>query len=289
MVSILSGKMPEPENVPGMSSGMCAVLGHVYLNMPWSYLPRHIDMILSNSINVEVGFGAEALAQTPVPDVVKTLGALRERGSRISVHGPFWDLCPGSIDPGIREVSRSRLRSLFKIIEQVLPDQVVCHTGFDPRHHRGMREVWIEHSLSEWSPLVEWAQRLKVPLLLENVWEENPELHVKLFEEIDSPWFGFCLDVGHQNSFSRAPLNEWLDASARYLKEIHLHDNDGSFDLHLPVGEGNIDFDLLFGFLEKNSIEPALTLEPHKVEHLYRSLHNLAEMKSFQGYLSRKH
>lgn len=279
MVSIINGKKIDPENPPEISSGMRAVLGHVYLNMPWSYLPRHRDLILGYGVHVEIGFGAEDLSRIPVSEVVETLGVLREKGARISVHGPFWDLCPGSIDSEIREVSRLRLHSLFEVIERVLPAQVVCHTGFDPRHHRGHREVWIDNSLAIWAPLVEWAQRLKVPLLLENVWEEDPELHLKLFEKIDSPWFGFCLDVGHQNSFSKAPLGEWLAASARYLKELHLHDNDGSFDLHLPVGEGNIDFDLLFGFLDDNSIYPALTLEPHKEEHLYRSLRNLAEME----------
>jgi sugar phosphate isomerase/epimerase len=128
-------------------------------------------------------------------------------------------------------------------------------------------------------------ERLKAPLLLENVWEEDPGLHLKLFERIDSPWFGFCLDIGHQNSFSKTPLEEWLDASARYLKEIHLHDNDGTFDYHLPVGEGNIDLDLLFGFLDANRINPVLTLEPHKEEHLYQSLRNLTKMDSFQNFI----
>jgi sugar phosphate isomerase/epimerase len=277
--------MAEPENPPEIDSGMRGVLRHVYLNMPWTYLPRYRDLVLGNAIHVEIGLGAEELVSVPVSEIMETLQALRGNGSAISMHGPFWDLCPGSTDPGIREVSRLRLCRLFEIVEQVLPAQVVCHTGFDPRHHRGHRELWIENSLAQWEPLVEWAERLKVPLLLENVWEEDPELHRKLFEEIDSPWFGFCLDVGHQHSFSRTPLKEWLDASAPRLREIHLHDNDGSFDLHLPVGEGNIDFDLLFGFLGRRGIAPALTLEPHTEEHLYRSLRNLAEMESFREYL----
>ena len=264
---------------------MRTVLRHVYLNMPWNFLPRYRDLVLANAIHVEIGFGADDLANVPVSEVVESLETLRENGSGISVHGPFWDLCPGSVDPGIREVSRLRLRSLFELVERVLPAQVVCHTGFDPRHHRGHREVWIDNSLREWAPLAEWAQRLKVPLLLENVWEEDPDLHLRLFEKIDSPWVGFCLDVGHQNSFSRAPLGQWLDALAGYLREIHLHDNDGSYDYHLPVGEGNIDFDFLFGFLNGNMMYPALTLEPHKEEHLYRSLGSLADMESFRKHL----
>jgi sugar phosphate isomerase/epimerase len=285
MVSIVNGEKSEPEDSPRISSEMRAVLGHVYINMPWSYFPGYRELVLGNAINVEIGFGAEELERVRLTDIIETVRTLRERGCRISAHGPFWDLCPGSIDPGIREVSRLRLHRLFEIMEAISPAQIVCHTGFDPRHHRGHREIWIDNSLAVWEPLVKWAERLKAPLLLENVWEEDPELHLKLFEKIDSPWFGFCLDIGHQNSFSKTALGEWLDATARYLKEIHLHDNDGSFDYHLPVGEGNVDFDLLFGFLDDNGLNPALTLEPHKEEHLYQSLRNLAEMNSFQHFI----
>ena len=122
---------------------------------------------------------------------------------------------------------------------------------------------------------------LRIPLVLENVWEQDPELHLELLEGIRSPWFGFCLDVGHQNSFSRTTLDKWLQMTWPYLKEVHLHDNDGSFDTHLPVGLGSIDFDCLFGFLSEKKISPLLTMEPHTIEHLYESLAGLAAMGSF--------
>lgn len=265
-----------------------AVLAHVYINMPWNYLDRFRGLVLDNGINIEIGFAAEILDKTPVAEIAGVVETFRSKGCRITVHGPFWDLCTGSIDPEIRKVSRSRLGQLFEVIERILPDRVVCHTGFDPRHHRSHREAWIQNSLAGWEPLVKAAERLQVPLLVENVWEEDPGLHVKLFETIDSPWFGFCLDTGHQNAFSKTPLNAWLDATARFLKEIHLHDNDGSFDFHLPIGDGNIDFDFLFAFLRQREVHPVLTLEPHKEEHLYRSLQRLAQMDSFRAMLERK-
>lgn len=281
MVSFVNEKEPGRKGIETFGA-MRPVLDRVHVNMPWKYLPRYLDLVLENGINVEIGFEAEEMENTPVADIAAAFGLFSERGCRATIHGPFFDLCPGSVDPGIREVSRFRLRRLFEIAERVSPVQIVCHTGFDPRHHRGQKEVWLANSLKAWGPAVERAARVGSPLLLENVWEEDPDLHLRLFEEIDSPWFGFCLDTGHQNAFSRTPLDAWLEATAGRLKEIHLHDNDGSWDDHLPIGEGNIDFDLLFGFLGKNGMRPVLTLEPHKVEHLYQSLNTLAQTGSFR-------
>ena len=110
-------------------------------------------------------------------------------------------------------------------------------------------------------------------------------MHLELLERINSSRLGFCLDLGHQHSFSQNPLEQWLQATWPYLKEVHLHDNDSSFDAHLPVGSGTVDFDKLFGFLIEKRISPLLTVEPHTVEHLYETLAGLARMASFDDFL----
>jgi sugar phosphate isomerase/epimerase len=267
-----------------ISPAMRAVLGQVFVNMPWRFMGRYIDLVLENAINIEIGFGAEDLESSSAGAICAGVGQIREQGNRITVHGPFWDLCPGSIDPEIRKVALSRLECLFDLVEKIRPEQVVCHTGFDPRHHGGHRRQWIENSLSTWAPFVRRAEILRTPLVLENVFENGPEFHLELLEGLKSPWFGFCLDVGHQQSFSLTTLDKWLQVVWPYLKEVHLHDNDGSFDAHFPVGSGTIDFDYLFRFLSEKKISPLLTMEPHTVEHLYGTLAGLAAMKSFEKF-----
>lgn len=284
-----SGQGPENQQPrsgsPASDKAGRGVLGRVFINMPWTHLHRYTDLILDRRINIEIGFGAGELDNTPVGEISAVIGRLRAAGCRVTAHGPFWDLCPGSTDPSIREVSRSRLVRLFEILEYVRPEQVVCHTGFDPRHHRGQRAVFIDNSVAVWESFIKPAERLGAPLVLENVWEDDPEVHLELLERIASPWFGFCLDTGHQHAFSNTRLDRWLDATAGYLKEIHLHDNDGSFDYHLPVGQGSIDFEYLFGFLKAKGLRPVLTLEPHRAEHLFQTLDALANMESFAGLI----
>lgn len=252
----------------------------IFVSMPWKYLPQYLETILQLGVNVEIGFEGEELDRASRSDLRSVAGRLHGEGRQISLHGPFWDLSPGSIDPLIRQVSRFRLQQFSDLFAIFQPGQVVCHTGYDPCHHRAHRALWLERSMTVWEPLVERGEQLGIPILLENVWEHDPELHRELFDRLRSPYFGFCFDVGHQHTFSRTPLTGWLEALSDYIREIHLHDNDGTRDAHLPMGKGNIDFGLLFRFLRAKGLAPVLTLEPHRKELLAESLAGLEGLMS---------
>jgi sugar phosphate isomerase/epimerase len=256
------------------------MLRRVHVNMPWKLLPRHLGSILKLRMNVEIGFEGNELDGVSRSEARAIAGRLREQGCRITLHGPFWDLAPGSRDPLIRRISSLRLHQFFDIATLFEPVQVVCHTGFDPGHHKWDTEFWIEQSVAIWEPLVDRAERMRVPLLLENVWEHDPMFHKSILDSIDSPFLGFCLDVGHQHSFSKTPMAGWLEGLSGRLEEMHLHDNDGESDSHLPIGDGSIDFVSLFEFLKARGIAPLLTLEPHREEHLARSLAGLRRVMS---------
>lgn len=261
-----------------LSDQALKLLPHVHVNMPWLYLNRYLDLILDHGLHLELGFSARELDCVAVSEFSKVSELLRQRGCRLSLHGPFWDLCPGSSDDFVRQVSRLRLHQFFDLIPVFQPVQVVCHTGFDSRHHSPDFSQWLDRALTVWEPLVVRAEQLKTPFLLENVWEAGPALHRAIFDRLPSPQFGFCLDVGHQHSFSSTPMTRWLEVLGDRLRELHVHDNDGSADTHQPVGAGTVDFSALFRSLGARSLHPLLTLEPHQQDDFVRTLHHLAEV-----------
>ncbi len=112
-------------------------------------------------------------------------------------------------------------------------------------------------------------------MALENVFEEKPQVLKRLLEKINSPHLGYCLDAGHGNLFSREPLADWVEVLGSRLVEIHLHDNRGEADDHLPLGQGSIDFASLFSLLQKKKLQPIYTIEPHEIAHLQPSLEAL--------------
>ena len=102
---------------------------------------------------------------------------------------------------------------------------------------------------------------------MENVFETTPDNLVKLMENIRSDNIGICLDIGHFNLFSEITFSDWWSKIEKYVTHLHVHDNNGKRDLHIPPGLGEIDWD---EYLEKISCKSGLTytFEMHSLEHI---------------------
>ena len=82
-------------------------------------------------------------------------------------------------------------------------------------------------------------------------------------------------------------LDGWLEAMTPFLKQLHLHDNKGGTDEHLPVGAGAIAFDRLFSHLNDNRLKPIITVEAHKEKDLWDSIETLSRWESFRRIIQR--
>ncbi len=74
------------------------------------------------------------------------------------------------------------------------------------------------------------------------------------------PDIGFHADIGHLNLYRGQSPADIISTFKHRLQHVHLHDNDGYRDLHLPMGAGNIDWDRLVTTL-KNCYDGTVTLE----------------------------
>lgn len=70
---------------------------------------------------------------------------------------------------------------------------------------------------------------------------------------------------------------------APYLCQLHIHDNSGSADDHAPVGEGNFPFTALFALLRERNLTPLVTLEPHSLRDLWKTVQNIMVMGLLEG------
>lgn len=64
---------------------------------------------------------------------------------------------------------------------------------------------------------------------------------IQLVEEVNRDNVGFCLDVGHAN-IDGVDIPSAVQRMGRKLYEIHLHDNNGKKDQHLPIGFGTVNW-----------------------------------------------
>ena len=107
------------------------------------------------------------------------------------------------------------------------------------------------------------ASEKDITLCLENT-EEDTETLSEIFRRL--PELRFCLDVGHANLFSNDP-EMFIEVFSDRIEHIHIHSNHGGDseddDIHLPVGEGNIDYHSIIAKIRGIGYNDTITLELH--------------------------
>ena len=244
----------------------------IHVNVPYGMLSQKLNFVLKNRIHPEIYFSADDLDRCDDKDAKHLADVLRQEGLEITLHGPFMDLSPGGVDRRIKEVTLDRLFKTIEVARFFNPKTIVFHPGYEKWKFDGDVDLWLESSLRTWGPLVKEAEEMGLTLVIENVFEETPDSLAMLLREIDSHHFRFCFDTGHHRVFSKVSLPIWIETLGKYLGEVHLHDNHGEMDEHLPIGEGNFDFEGFFNLLSRSGLDPVYTIEPHQEDHLWRSM-----------------
>jgi len=259
---------------------MTELLGKIQVNIPFTMLyESYLDRFLENKLNPEIGIDAIALDNFSLSDFEAIAKQFHERDLRITLHAPFMDLSPGSMDPKIWDVTRNRFEQMLQLVPVFKPVTVVCHSGYDERRYWHIRELWIEKSLALWSWLGRAICDEGSVLVLENVYENHPDDMRVFFKTLVAQGVGFCLDTGHQEVFSQVPLKTWIKHLGPFIGQLHLHDNHGTQDEHLAMGQGVINFRMLFEYLAAIRQEPpVITLEPHTEEAFLPSLEYLEKI-----------
>lgn len=259
---------------------MQGILQKIQVHMPFRLLrEKLLPWAIREGISPEIAFGHHDLERFREADFREVAQSLADAGRSATFHAPFMDLRPGALDPRIRQTSLDRLRQVFDLIPWFKPLSVVCHASFDEKYYVSAEAQWLEHSLTTWRTLLDGIAGTGTVIMLENVYERNPQPLRCLLDALASPQARFCFDAGHANVFGGVPLVCWVEELGDLLGEIHIHDNHGVTDEHLPVGEGNIPFRELFSAVRKRNLRPLLTVESHSKKGLDRMLENLRTME----------
>jgi sugar phosphate isomerase/epimerase len=128
------------------------------------------------------------------------------------------------------------------------------------------REAFLRNFTGSMKELTEVATRSGLDLMLENVPSEdaNPLESIACFSQVmsDVPALKFHFDVAHAFIENRMKgVKEYLDAFDDRLAHIHMHDNHGRHDEHLPLGDGKIDFRKVVKLLKEHGYDKTITFE----------------------------
>lgn len=128
----------------------------------------------------------------------------------------------------------------------------VVHPHRDPSKH-----IYIQRTVELLRPYVELGRSLGVTLCVENMYTVTAEATRMIADQLDC---GICWDVGHAN-FGGYDQYEGIMTCGERLKVLHLHDNNGQADLHIPAFQGNINWHDVMRALRDVKFEGELNFE----------------------------
>jgi sugar phosphate isomerase/epimerase len=203
----------------------------------------------------------------------------------IAIHGPFFGMEYGHIDYLIRDVVHRRLDMTFEVAAKLKADRVVLHSSYKPEIDLfELHDSWLKKCVEFWQREIRRWANAGIGVVLENDIEESPDLLIRLVDEVDDPFLGLCLDVGHLHVFSQLDAPGWVQRMGHRLYHVHLHDNDRTRDSHCSIGRGTINFEPFYTAIMQQVPQITLSLEVEdKMEVKMDDLRKLAARFASKG------
>lgn len=165
------------------------------------------------------------------------------------IHAPSIDVNLASLNPGLRRASERMILRAVSFAAKIDAELFVSHVGRLSRDYPS-RLVGrsVENAMSSLRKLVQASNDLGVVFTIEN--DHNSRDHILLGYTdqlkflIESTGCKLTFDVGHANTVGK--IEDFTNLLNKFIVNVHLHDNNGIEDEHLPLGKGNIDFVRMF-------------------------------------------
>lgn len=223
-------------------------------NNPWKDVISEMEWIAKNSFDF-----ADVFLEYPLmPGNINSLKIRKilDHHGLGAVGHLAWYLPIGHPERAIRETAVIEAESYFPVFEKIGIKKVTVHANW-------AREIPIGDCIHFQSNTLRNLVRAGKPYGISIMYEhiDGPNDSIENVRKIlDSvPGLLFHLDIGHANLFGRNP-EDFIKAFSKKLAHVHLHDNNGKYDQHLPIGKGIIKWASIIKTL-KESYDETITLE----------------------------
>jgi sugar phosphate isomerase/epimerase len=217
-------------------------------------------------------------AELPVTDpdkfsnLVKKYKHLTERlGIYYLCHGPR-EGDPNDMD-SLDKQYLPKVYDVLRLMTDLDMSLLTLHLWLDERF---VKPNIIDFKIGLLRRIIRRAEEAGITVCLENL-SENSSHMTRPFHDL--PLLCMTLDLGHAQLLTdRNTSYEYIKKYPERNRHIHIHDNRGGNshldDLHLPPGEGIVDFEKIFKGLKEIGYSRTITLElkPHEIEKCLDSI-----------------
>ena len=190
---------------------------------------------------------------------------------KYSIHAPFMDVNIASLQDQSRLNSIDQIKSSIDLANEINAEAVVVHPGLISfLANKYFKKEVYEFANQSIKEIGDYAKNLGVMATIENmpnfesmIYQNIADLNQLLVENE----MHMTLDIGHANHVGYAPDEMIFDS----IKHIHVHDNLGDDDSHLPLGEGSIDLKYIINTLESKNYDGIYILEVNDYDSIKKS------------------
>ena len=212
---------------------------------------------------------AELVHQYPAEFIDSEI--LESYSLKYSIHAPFMDVNIASPQDQSRLNSIAQIKSSIDLANEINAEAVVVHPGLISfLANKYFKKEVYEFANQSIKEIGDYAKDLGVMATIENmpnfesmIYQNIADLNQLLVENE----MHMTLDIGHANHVGYAPDEMIFDS----IKHVHVHDNLGDDDSHLPLGEGSIDLKYIINTLESKNYDGIYILEVNDYDSIKKS------------------
>jgi len=181
-----------------------------------------------------------------LPDIQNEVKELLETSyMKLSIHGPYSDVNLAAFDRGSRKHAINIFLEIIDICAGLGIGPVTVHPGvIGPiQHWDRPRALKLTRESLEILAREAWDNSMLIAL------ENMPNMRFttcqstnEIMEMMDGLNIGMCFDIGHAHTASQ--MSEMMALKDKFIN-VHVHDNIGEKDAHLPLGKGTVDLSVL--------------------------------------------
>lgn len=166
----------------------------------------------------------------------------------------------------IRFASLNEVTASLETAADLGAEKVVVHPGYIDGLAIHVPDHALDLALESLAKIYMRAETLGVKLCVENMFPRagpfaEPKDFMPIFQTF--PGIKLVLDTGHANigDPTGKRIEHFITAFGDRLGHLHMSDNNGHLDEHLPLGHGNIEFRRVAGALRSVGYDQTVTLE----------------------------
>ncbi len=178
--------------------------------------------------------------------------------------------------PSIREASVTETLKALSLAAEIGVEKVVLHPGYLTGLMNFTPDIGKGYASESLDRILEEAARLGIMVCLENMFPRaghmfRPEEFADVLQKY--PRLMMTLDLGHANI--RAPKDRtaaFVRAAHGRIGHVHVGDNNGQEDEHLPVGAGRVDVAGGLAAIKASGYDSTITLEVFSPDRKYLAM-----------------